>query len=832
VLAAAFVLAASFVGAVAIANAAPATGVVHAAASPAAIPGSYLVYLKSDAAVKTLGVDDVAHTLARRYHGTVTATWAALHGFGVSMSATDATHLAADPDVDHVDQDQRSAMVKPAVKPLSTPQTRAAGAPLAVQGNPPGVQNDPPWPLDRIDQIAPPLDHEYDYADTTGTVTIYNIDGGIAGNPDFENRSISGPNFADDNPGAANCPARVISTGIAGVEAGLTYGVAKKAVVVSVRAFDCEGIASQQAIQNAFAWIQGNAANPAADPAVVTFDDDDLCTNNQNQVGPCDPSVALAHLLEENALITAGIPVVAPAGDHGNNTDSCTRSSGSNTPFTIYVGATTQADTPAAFSDTGQCLTLWAPGDSVPTDSPAGAVTGSSTDYAAGYVAGALALIMGQPQFAGESPANLKNELLSRASEAAAENQIPALGVNGSPELLLFTGDSGLLAVGDPGGITLNAPGTSGSGNGLTMNLITYQSRIEQVTQTAPGAPTWTTPITSGSHNWQTVTTGLNPDGTIQMIAANTAGRLGARTPFALGSTLWHKWAAMTAPPGNGQIVDSVLAHNNSNQMELFVTDRTGNVYRAVQTAPNTGTWGPWIPMDKALHSISAIANGHGKIDLFGVDGAGQIWVDEQTSNTADTWTPWSQLSSDLGMGTIATALQANGTVAIFGIDIGRHLRWRIESNIDTGIWACCWTAPIPGTPALRDVITMTEATPDPHPPPHRRRPLRPALPERAEHPRRRLHRYLDPPHRHHPGTPITGRADGRHRHSAAGNSARRATSVSAAEHAIRPRRPRIVPHAQDDSATENRSHDPQTPTVHTGAAPRGGRRPRRHELL
>lgn len=101
------------------AQAAPAEGVVLAANSAEAVPGSYLVTLKPGAGLTATGLPGKA--LISKYGGKVKRTFTStLDGYSVTLSGTQARRLAADPQVASVEQDQ-------VVHALGT-QTSAPGA--------------------------------------------------------------------------------------------------------------------------------------------------------------------------------------------------------------------------------------------------------------------------------------------------------------------------------------------------------------------------------------------------------------------------------------------------------------------------------------------------------------------------------------------------------------------------------------------------------------------------------------------------------------------------------------------------------------------------------
>ncbi len=128
------------------------TGTILRAGAPGAIGDSYIVTFRPG----STAAGRVAATSARltgRYGGAVVHTYlAAVRGFAGRMTAAQARRLAADPAVAAVEQDARVSVA--------------------------GVQVNPAWGLDRIDQTALPLSRSYTYRSAAG-VTAYVLDTGV-----------------------------------------------------------------------------------------------------------------------------------------------------------------------------------------------------------------------------------------------------------------------------------------------------------------------------------------------------------------------------------------------------------------------------------------------------------------------------------------------------------------------------------------------------------------------------------------------------------------------------------------------------------------------------
>ncbi|MYR47359.1 S8 family serine peptidase, partial [Streptomyces sp. SID5910] len=197
------------------AQAAPAEGKVIGAGSPTAVRDSYIVTLRKDAGFKASSA--TGRELVEEYGGSVNKTFgSALNGYTATLSATEAGHLAADPAVAAVEQNQR-------VRVADTTQSNA------------------PWGLDRIDQASLPLSGTYTYPDSAGSgVTAYVIDTGVRiTHQQISGRATYGYDAVDGDTSAADGNGH--GTHVATTIAGSTYGVAKKAKIVAVRVLDNNG---------------------------------------------------------------------------------------------------------------------------------------------------------------------------------------------------------------------------------------------------------------------------------------------------------------------------------------------------------------------------------------------------------------------------------------------------------------------------------------------------------------------------------------------------------------------------------------------------------------
>ncbi|GLY07105.1 MULTISPECIES: S8 family peptidase [Actinoplanes] len=364
--------------------AAPKTGTILAADSPNAIAGSYLVTLKNGQQIDQAKAD----RLAQRYGGSVGKVFGhAVEGYAAKLSAAQAARLAADPSVASVEADQ--------VVRIADTQSSA------------------PWGLDRIDQRALPLSGTYTYGPSSG-VTVYVIDTGITiTHQDFGGRAsygydaVDGDNVAQDGQGHG--------TFVAGVAVGSTYGVAKSANVVGVRVLGNDGSGTTAGVIAGIDWVTANAV---AGRSVA----------NLSLGGGTSTTLDAA----VRRSITAGIPYTIAAGNSGVNAST---TSPARVTEALTVGATSNTDAKASWSNYGSVLDLFAPGVSITSawrTSNTATYTGSGTSFSAPHVAGAAALYLAAHPGASVTTVN------AAIVDAATTGVVTSPGT-GSPNRLLYT---------------------------------------------------------------------------------------------------------------------------------------------------------------------------------------------------------------------------------------------------------------------------------------------------------------------------------------------------------------------------------------------------------
>ncbi|KAJ3050650.1 hypothetical protein HK097_008346 [Rhizophlyctis rosea] len=209
------------------------------------------------------------------------------------------------------------------------------------------VQGGAPWGLDRIDQPALPLSGDYDYPTQAGEgIDIYIVDTGIrTTHQDLAPRATFGTSTCrrcngsetDDNGHG---------THVAGIAAGTVYGAAKKANVIAVKCLDGRGRGPYSDLIDGLQWVAGRVGEGRRSVVNLSVQGDTSTVLNRAVAG----------------LAELGVFVVSAAGNFGE--PACQYSPAAITPTSsvISVGATDQYDELGDFSNTGECVSVLAPG--------------------------------------------------------------------------------------------------------------------------------------------------------------------------------------------------------------------------------------------------------------------------------------------------------------------------------------------------------------------------------------------------------------------------------------------------------------------------------------
>ncbi|MET0403072.1 MAG: S8 family peptidase, partial [Cystobacter sp.] len=378
------------------------------------LPGRKTISATTEARVRGLGVE-ILHTYQH-----------AFGGFLIRASEEQARRLADHPEVDYV---QENGLLEPA-----------------------GVQLNPSWHLDRIDQPNLPLDNIY-YADDAPGINVYVLDSGIRPSvPEFEGRVQNVFNFFS---GEQDMDCSGHGTRVAGIIGSKTYGVAKKVNLKSVRVTNCFSQASPASLAAGLEWVAQNATTPAV-------------VNLSFATPGVDPTIEAA----ANALMNRpGLILVVAAGN--NNSDAC-GGSPARLGNAITVGGTNRTDarwvsSPYTGSNYGSCVDLFAPGEAIPslhrTDDSLGSEE-SGTSFAAPQVAGVAAIMLSNGIAAWDVASTISSE--------ASPNVLTDLG-SYSPNLLLFKRPTAT-AVANGAGVTVSD--TAGSIKNFKLDVPAGRSSV------------------------------------------------------------------------------------------------------------------------------------------------------------------------------------------------------------------------------------------------------------------------------------------------------------------------------------------------------------------
>ncbi len=417
------------------------------------VPDVYTVVLIEGVASKPHGpqrdlptVAQVAQELGRAHGGRVEEVWEhALQGFVIRMPEARARKLAEDPRVLVVEQDfSFSAPVgdcyygtpvsntRPLPSSTSSPQVLSCSDPDPLHdssptGPPLCVDN---WGIDRMDQLNVARDNRYYFSNNgrnaATTVHIYVMDTGIRRtHREFQDangasRVIGGAdartNPVDDSVTADTGDCYGHGTHVAGIIGGRTYGVAKDAILHSVRLIGCPGQPTPDpfvtTVARALDWISSHAQLPA----VINWSGgNSLATVANETLG-----TAVQGVLNQGIVLVQAAGNQSPDYDPAQPAllrDACDWSFGGKYPGVIVAGGMDEYDgrwtrRPALDADdfrycpnssgdcgsnAGACIDIWAPASHVISTNMNGdnlACRLSGTSMAAPHVAGVVAVYL------------------------------------------------------------------------------------------------------------------------------------------------------------------------------------------------------------------------------------------------------------------------------------------------------------------------------------------------------------------------------------------------------------------------------------------------------
>ncbi|KAI9498728.1 peptidase S8/S53 domain-containing protein [Zychaea mexicana] len=291
------------------------------------------------------------------------------------------------------------------------------------------LQRNAPWGLSRIahrGELTLRTFNKYSYDENGGEgVKVFVIDTGInVDHHDFHGRASWGATFAKDGDTDGNGH----GSHCAGTISGQRFGVAKKANPVAVKVLSAQGSGSNSEVLAGINWaVEQHQIDAAA------------AKKNGSKYKGAVANMSLgggkSRALDQavNNAVDAGVIFSVAAGN--DNRDAC-KYSPAAAENAITVGATNLRDERAYFSNYGECVDVFAPGQdimSVWNTSPYSTMTISGTSMAAPHVAGLAAYFLSLEEGENVTPKMIKDKIIEFGTSGKLGN-IPSK----TPNLIVF----------------------------------------------------------------------------------------------------------------------------------------------------------------------------------------------------------------------------------------------------------------------------------------------------------------------------------------------------------------------------------------------------------
>ncbi|KAI1451337.1 subtilisin-like protein [Annulohypoxylon moriforme] len=242
-------------------------------------------------------------------------------GFASALTADALEKLQNHPDVEFIEQD--------AVMSINA-YTTQSGA---------------PWGISRMSHKTGTSSYVYDSSAGTGTCA-YVIDTGIyTQHTEFEGRATFAANYVDSSDTDGNGH----GTHVAGTIGSKTYGVAKKTQLYAVKVLDASGSGTTSGVIAGMNFVTSDVKTRSCAAGAVA---------NMSLGGGSSSSINSA----AKAMINAGVFLAVAAG---NDNQNAANSSPASEPSVCTVGATTNADARASYSNYGSVVDIFAPGSNI-----------------------------------------------------------------------------------------------------------------------------------------------------------------------------------------------------------------------------------------------------------------------------------------------------------------------------------------------------------------------------------------------------------------------------------------------------------------------------------
>jgi subtilisin family serine protease len=497
-----------------------------------------------------------------------------------------------------------------------------------------------PWGLDRIDSRAG-RDNSFTYTTDGAGVKVYVVDSGVNATHTeaFQSRVLSGWSYrsrTSDPTGAALTsynnsiaaynanPANGISpcaydsrvhqrnpstfdgvredadvgkvdndghgTHVAGTVGGVTTGVAKAVSIIPVRVLDSCGAGTATMVLSGLNWIL--ADHQPGEKAVVN-----MSIGFESTATSID--TAIRNLLAE------GIVVVAASGNDGGSACGITPA---GTPGTISVGASNANDAETYFTNFGECVDIYAPGQSIISSWPKYLSTTNTyvgetgTSMAAPHVTGAVARFLQSATVTSATPTEAWNWLKTNATcnaityYTSSTTDTSRAGLTKTPNRLL--------AVEAPATV----PCAPGNVTATTANKTSVVKWDEVSAANGSAITAYTATATPGGKSC-TVPSGTTC--TITGLVNNTAYTIAVAATNGVGVGANSATVAITpvGPPG---AVTSLVAATQKNALDVSWVQAEGDGAGITYTATATPGGGTCTSTETALTSctITGLVNG------------------------------------------------------------------------------------------------------------------------------------------------------------------------------------------------------------------------------